>query len=215
MTLPDEVVKAIEELHQPVELLAVERLCLLTQRLTIEECAKVCDEILARARPMCEANYTDGDSWVATCASAIRELEGKESDVSDTVRVPREPTKEMLEAIEGHFRKWQKIIPGISDDDVKADSWSALQAYRAMLSAAPQSSDGWIPVGERLPKIGVPEIDGPCDGTSVLFLHDGSVYTGWPVYPPDQWEMSEGGLGIFSGVTHWMPFPSPPEKDKP
>ena len=81
--------------------------------------------------------------------------------------------------------------------------------------AAPQSSDGWIPVGERLPKIGDPEIDGPCDGTKVLFLHDGSVYTGWPVYPPDQWEMSEGGLGIFSGVTHWMPLPSPPEKDKP
>lgn len=65
--------------------------------------------------------------------------------------VPREPTPEMLEAIEGHFRKWQKIIPGISDDDVKADSWNALQAYRAMLSAAPQSrSDA---AGDRLEKV--------------------------------------------------------------
>ena len=65
----------------------------------------------------------------------------------------------------------------------------------------------WIPVSERLPKIGDPEYDGPCDGVEVLFLHDGSVYSGWPVYPPDQWEMSEGGMGIFSGVTHWMRKP--------
>ena len=91
MTLPDEVVKEIDRgraLYKELdpdsltvgfesEYERCERIALLTRRLTIEECAKVCDEIRARARPMCEANYTDGDSWVATCASAIRKLEGK------------------------------------------------------------------------------------------------------------------------------------------
>jgi hypothetical protein len=59
--------------------------------------------------------------------------------MSETVTLPKYPTPEMLQAIEDHFRKWQRIIPGISDDDVKADSWNALQAYRAMIDAARSS----------------------------------------------------------------------------
>ncbi len=59
--------------------------------------------------------------------------------MSETVTLPKDPTPEMLQAIEDYFRKWQRIIPGISDDDVKADSWNALQAYRAMIEAARSS----------------------------------------------------------------------------
>lgn len=40
-----------------------------------EECAQVVDDLVAVARPQCEANYTDGDSWLQTAAESIRKGE--------------------------------------------------------------------------------------------------------------------------------------------
>jgi hypothetical protein len=39
---------------------------------TIEKCAQIVDGLVLTARPQCEANYTDGDSWLQTAAETIR-----------------------------------------------------------------------------------------------------------------------------------------------
>lgn len=59
------------------------------------------------------------------------------------VMVPLDPTPAMIEALEAYYRKWQNIVSS-SDDYVKAQCWSALHAYRAMLSAAqpPAATEG-------------------------------------------------------------------------
>jgi hypothetical protein len=49
--------------------------------------------------------------------------------------LPRDPSPEMVAAMEAHFQKWQDII-GYSDRARKAQCWDALQAYRKMWEAA-------------------------------------------------------------------------------
>jgi hypothetical protein len=56
--------------------------------------------------------------------------------MSDSKMMPREPTPEMVEAIEAYFRKWQGIVGG-TDRKMKADCWSAFQVYKLMYDAAP------------------------------------------------------------------------------
>src|SRR5690348_15182567 len=68
---------------------------------------------------------------------------GKESDVTDTVRVPREPTDEKVKAGVDAFQHTRYF---------GGDPWADWKAcYRAMLSAAPQSSDVWMK--DRLEKL--------------------------------------------------------------
>ena len=64
----------------------------------------------------------------------------------------------------------------------------------------------WISAAERVPKE---------DGTYIVALYHGCEY-----YPSSRWAewYSDGGWQVFgySGtpkpiVTHWMPFPAPPE----
>jgi len=52
--------------------------------------------------------------------------------------LPRVPTPAMQEAMEQHFRKWQKIL-GYSDTQMKALCWDAMQAYYCMWDSAPDS----------------------------------------------------------------------------
>lgn len=60
---------------------------------------------------------------------------------------------------------------------------------------------------------GLPEYHNPADIGRIAFLHDGSIYSGWPLAPDDNgdiyWELSSGfgGSQRFYGVTHWLHFP--------
>ena len=111
--------------------------------------------------------------------------------MSDTVRVPREPTKEMCDEFYNHDTPIEDV-----------DCFEGFKrGYHAMLSAAPQSSDGWIPVGERLPD------------TKTLVIAHTKEYG--PLLADRSTSNSQHGWSCDGHITHWMPLPSPPEKDKP
>lgn len=106
----------------------------------IEKAAKVCDELASVARPICEANHTDGDSWIETCASEVRDLL---DDIPDeAVGVPHDPTDRMIEA--GEVAYLTCVYPEASNlASTRAGRLAVTNIYRAMLSAAPspQSSE--------------------------------------------------------------------------
>lgn len=112
------------------------------------------------------------------------------------VMVPREPTKEMIDAGWLHF--------------IGTKHPSSKGTYKSMLAAAPQDtpaldsvqsvvtvSDTWIPVSERMPDdeeqyyLTYSEGDGVCRS----YFFDG--------YFADQY------------ITHWMPLPAAPQEPKP
>lgn len=69
MTLPDEVVKEIDKefrIHVALLRHEVDKLCEVTRRLTIEECAKECERIAV--------GWGSGGIDAIGCAEAIRQL---------------------------------------------------------------------------------------------------------------------------------------------
>ena len=73
----------------------------------------------------------------------------------------------------------------------------------------------WVKVSDRMPKIGDPEYDGKdVDGTCVLFIWDGDIYTGWPVGDGSMgWEMVEySGMGVLHNIKYWARIPELPKE---
>lgn len=126
--------------------------------------------------------------------------------MSDTVRVPREPTEETLAEMVEAYNSYQNPL----DRGYAQQEEGMRLAYRAMLSAAPQSSDGWIPVGERLPPVN--PLNSANSEVVLVYAPDGSVgfkiRTAYMWYEQEYWHPGDGTY-----PTHWMPLPSPPEKD--
>lgn len=60
---------------------------------------------------------------------------------------------------------------------------------------------------------GLPDMDNRDFTGKVAFLWDGYIVSGWPldsVGYPGMWESADDALGgKFTGVTHWVEFPTP------
>lgn len=105
------------------------------------------------------------------------------------VMVPKEPTKEMIDAGWLHYM-------GTKNPSSKG-------TYKAMLAAAPQSPGGdhatvpgkWIPVSERMPERGDYLVTDGCD-------FDVQLFNGEQFIPGFVWE---------DKITHWMPLPAAPQ----
>ena len=120
--------------------------------------------------------------------------------MSDTVRVPREPTKAMKEAGGNEFMA--------ARDRHSTTEWQdAERIYNAMLSAAPQSSDGWIPLEPTKEMIEA--------GAQRLVRWE----TGKEIWPTS-WSALDVSASRNDAERVWRSMwlaasPSPPEKDKP
>ncbi|HCB9374620.1 TPA: DUF551 domain-containing protein [Klebsiella pneumoniae] len=125
---------------------------------------------------------------------------GKSPAIPDGyVMVPKEPTKEMIDAGWLHYM-------GTKNPSSKG-------TYKAMLAAAPQSPGGdhatvpgkWIPVSERLPED---------SGRYWCYVEEqndlGKSHYQWNCsWNGDRWWVESEGGGI---VTHWMPLPAAPQE---
>lgn len=108
------------------------------------------------------------------------------------VMVPKEPTKEMIDA--GWLYYMATKLP------------SSKGTYKAMLAAAPQSPGSepatvpgkWIPVSERMPELGDWLVTDGCD-------FDVQLFNGEQFIPGFVWE---------DKITHWMPLPAVPQEVK-
>ena len=121
------------------------------------------------------------------------------------VMVPKEPTKEMIDAWWLHF--------------IGTKNPSSKGTYKSMLAAAPQDtpaldsvqsvvtvSDTWIPVSEGLPEEG---------GRYWCYVEEqnslGKSHYQWNCsWNGEIW----GGAMMYGRVTHWMPLPNPPREEK-
>lgn len=58
-------------------------------------------------------------------------------------------------------------------------------------------------------KDGLPDMDKLVG--RVAFIFDGCIVSGWPLNNDDLWEADSdvGNVSSFSGVTHWVEFPTP------
>ena len=81
---------------------------------------------------------------------------------------------------------------------------STSKAYQMMAEAyeAEVTKPKWIPVTERLPKIGDP----------VLCYCRANIYEVMSMQANGGW-MGDGVMYMSGFVTHWMPLPKPPEEE--
>ncbi|EOE0114507.1 dATP/dGTP pyrophosphohydrolase domain-containing protein [Klebsiella pneumoniae] len=99
------------------------------------------------------------------------------------------------------------------DSDGSRDCYSAMECYDAhkeiesLLAAAPTGipiiSDGWIPVGERMP-------DENAEQQVLACFKGGDISTLY--YFEGRWDDAYGIVPIRQDVTHWMPLPAAPRE---
>lgn len=133
------------------------------------------------------------------------------------VMVPKEPTKEMIDAGWLHYM-------GTKNPSSKG-------TYKAMLAAAPQSPRSepatvpgkWIPVSERLPFDEIVTLPKPMGGPFLVAYSSGRVDITWFSCWQDaggrcgKWDTENTTLSIamkLGKVTHWMPLPAAPQEVK-
>lgn len=89
-----------------------------------------------------------------------------------------------------------------------ADDWKTAHEISNCVKYAP-TIGGWISVKDRLP-VRPPDVRGlPVRRQWYLVaLESGTVLTLSYEFDEDRWQ------GVGSPVTHWMPLPEPPEKEK-
>jgi len=120
------------------------------------------------------------------------------------VMVPKEPTKEMIDAGWLHYM-------GTKNPSSKG-------TYKAMLAAAPQSPGGdhatvpgkWIPVSERMPEREVDvQVYCPDKKEQMVAYLERNELEGYFRFAT--WRT---GDGIYCQPTHWMPLPAAPQEGK-
>jgi len=81
----------------------------------------------------------------------------------------------------------------------------------AMLQAgnSPATPDGWIPVSERMPEVGVKVLCFPVEDEPIHASFNGQLWL-----QDISWSVSDESIDnvISCNVTHWMPLPEPPMK---
>ncbi len=140
-------------------------------------------------------------AWWNHCRAAMLQAGNSPVIPEGYVMVPKEPTKEMIDAGWLHFM-------GTKNPSSKG-------TYKAMLAAAPQPQNspqnipeiipGWIPVSEQMPEAeglylvwaNASRIDGYCDHLAIAAYQGGG------------WNNEFNWL-----VTHWMPLPAAPQEVK-
>lgn len=156
---------------------------------------------------MLQAGNSPAQSDCCPAQNSVTPAQGGNSPVipEGYVMVPKEPTKEMIDAGWLHFM-------GTKNPSSKG-------TYKAMLEAAPHDTPvlnsvqsvvtvpgKWIPVSERMPE-------------------EGGRYLAWIQQQNDlglsQWADNVGyqpdslGFRVAGRVTHWMPLPARPQEVKP
>ena len=117
------------------------------------------------------------------------------------------------------------VVPDEKDKTVDADDhpllwsfnegWNACRA--AMLKAQPQNApqnipeiipDGWIPVSERMPEVGVKVLCFPVEDEPIHATFNGQLWL-----QDVSWSGSDEPIDnvIPTSVTHWMPLPAGPQ----
>lgn len=202
--VPGEVASAIEALKR-----------------TLVDCNRYnyCSDAVARVESACRAAMLQGaENSESRCGIQTAPVLDSFTKNADTrcgnspaipdgyVMVPKEPTKEMIDAGWLHF--------------IGTKHPSSKGTYKSMLAAAPQDtpamdsvqsvvtvSDTWIPVSERLPEEG---------GRYWCYVEEqndlGKSHYQWNCsWNGERWWVESENGGI---VTHWMPLPAAPQEVK-
>ena len=149
------------------------------------------------------------DDRIEAVKTVLRGLAGNSPVIPEGyMMVPKEPTKEMIDAGWLHFM-------GTKNPSSKG-------TYKAMLAAAPHdtpalnsvqsvvtASGKWIPVSERMPEVGVKVLCFPVKDEPIHATFNGQLWL-----QDISWSGSDEPIDnvIPTSVTHWMPLPAAPQE---
>ncbi|MFU0912969.1 DUF551 domain-containing protein [Kluyvera intermedia] len=91
-------------------------------------------------------------------------------------------------------------------DNPQANAYRELLAFRRN---SPATQNGWIPVSERMPEVGVKVLCFPVEDEPIHASFNGQLWL-----QDISWSVSDESIDnvISCNVTHWMPLPEPPMK---
>ncbi|MFV9412235.1 DUF551 domain-containing protein [Klebsiella oxytoca] len=101
-------------------------------------------------------------------------------------------------------------------DSVDDDRIDGIKRIVRDLAATPTGipiiSDTWIPVGERIPEVGVKVLAFPVEDEPIHAIFNGQLWL-----QDISWSSSDEPIDnvIPRNVTHWMPLPAAPQEPKP
>ncbi len=93
----------------------------------------------------------------------------------------------------------------------RATGWNAFRAAMLQAGSSPAQNQGWIPVSERMPEIGVKVLCFPVKDEPIHATFDGKLWL-----QDVSWSGSDNPIDnvIPVSVTHWMPLPYAPQEVK-
>ncbi|MFV9375180.1 DUF551 domain-containing protein [Citrobacter portucalensis] len=92
----------------------------------------------------------------------------------------------------------------------KAVGWNACRAAMLHTGNSPATPDGWIPVSERMPEVGVKVLCFPVEDEPIHAVFNGQLWL-----QDISWSVSDEVIDnvISCNVTHWQPLPTAPQQE--
>ncbi|EKY7631077.1 DUF551 domain-containing protein [Salmonella enterica] len=117
------------------------------------------------------------------------------------------------DAIEPDYEVIKAILPTANPDEyaccVAADMWNACRAAMLQAGNYPATTDGWIPVSERMPGRDV-DVQVYCADKKeqMVAYMERNEADGW-----FRFASLPNGCGVYCKPTHWMPLPAAPQQE--